>query len=137
VTWICCSAKTKAATHSILFYFLFLFFFIDFFIDFFNAFFRRFVTTGVQKRDKKNRAKIPLAPKKTVTHLRQKQNSAAPLDPLDHLQLVLGPPWTQEANGGLPYFGSVAWLISWVLACEHAQGAPKKKKSDVPTTYLF
>jgi hypothetical protein len=35
------------------------------------------------------------------------------LDPLDHLQPVLGPRWAQEANGG-QYFGSVAWLISWV-----------------------
>jgi hypothetical protein len=38
----------------------------------------------------------------------------AKLDPLDHLQPVLGPPWTQEANGGQnirPLGGLISWLL--------------------------
>ena len=37
------------------------------------------------------------------------------LDPLDPLQPVLGPPWTQEANGGQnirPLGGLISWLLT-------------------------
>jgi hypothetical protein len=53
VTYICCSAKKKGVTCSILFLFLF---FIDFFLP---RFFGRFVTRGVQKhRGNKNSKKL-------------------------------------------------------------------------------
>jgi hypothetical protein len=49
VTYICCGAKQKVVTYSILFLFLFLFF-----IDFFDAFFTRFVTREFKKHEKKH-----------------------------------------------------------------------------------
>jgi hypothetical protein len=45
------------------------------------------------------------------------------LDPLDHLQLALGPPWTQGAHNG-QNVRPLGGLISWLLSVSESREAP-------------